>query len=347
VLSAEAFTNFSRYPNVDAQIRFYQPVLEQLQREPGVISAAVTNAVPLSASTPNRNPFTIEGRASDDPDKRPNADVRVVTPDYFKTLGIPLVAGRTFTDLDRKESPAVAIINRAMTRYWDGKDAIGSRVSFDNGATWATVVGVVGDIRQFGLDRGSVAQVYQPMAQSQGFGGRFLLRTQGDPVSAAAMLRDDVHAIDPAMPVVNVRTLEDLRERYLATPKVTAMLLAIFAALALLVTMAGITGVIATSVSHRTQEFGVRIALGASRRRVLGQVIGQGLTLVAIGLASGAAASAALTRALSAYLFDTAPTDPATFVAVAVSFVFAAAAACAGPAWRATTVDPMQALRAD
>jgi len=347
VLSAEAFTNFSKYPNIDAQVRFYQPVLERLQREPGVVSAAVTNAVPLSVSTPNRNPFTIEGRASDDPDKRPNADIRVVTPDYFKTLGIPLIAGRTFSDLDRKESPAVAIINRAMTRYWDGKDAIGSRVSFDNRQTWATVIGVVGDIRQFGLDRGSVAQVYQPIAQSLGFGGRFLLRTEGDPVSTAAMLRDDVHAIDPAMPVVNVRTLEDLRERYLATPKLTAMLLAVFAALALLVTMAGITGVVATSVSQRTQEFAVRIALGASRARVLGQVIGQGLTLVAIGLAIGAAASAALTRALSAYLFDTAPTDPATFVAVAVSFVLAAAVACAGPAWRATTVDPMQALHAD
>ena len=121
VLAAEAFTNFSRYPNVDAQLRFYQPVLDRLQHEPGVVAAAVTNAVPLSASTPFANPFTIEGRATDDVNKRPTADVRVITPDYFKALGIPLVTGRTFSDRDHKDAPAVALINKTMLRYWDGK----------------------------------------------------------------------------------------------------------------------------------------------------------------------------------------------------------------------------------
>src|SRR5439155_22817634 len=160
-----------------------------------------------------------------------------------------------------------------MLRYWDGKDPIGSRVSFDpQGRQWATIVGVVGDVRQFGLEQ-AVAQVYQPITQSPGFGGRFIVRTQGDPAAAAKIVRDSAHAVDPAMPVVNVRTLEDLRERYLATPKVTAMLLTIFAMLALLVTMAGLTGVIATSVTQRTQELGVRMALGASRRRVLALVV--------------------------------------------------------------------------
>jgi len=352
VLSAEAFTNFSRYRTVDAQLHFYQPVLERLQHEPGIISAAVSNAVPLSAGTPLPNPFAIEGRSTDDADKRPTADVRVVTPDYFATLGIPLVAGRGFTDLDRKEAAPVALINKAMLRYWDGKDPVGSRISFStqgppaNEPIWATVVGVVGDVRQFGLEQ-SVAQIYQPMSQSQGFAGRFLIRTQGDPTTAAKLLRDDIHAVDPAMPVVNVKTLEDLRERYLATPKLTAMLLTIFAALALVVTMAGLTGEIATSVSQRTQEFGVRMALGASRERVLGHVIGQGLGLVGIGLAVGIAASTALTRVLATYLFETQPTDLVTFAGVVLAFLAAGAVACAGPAWRATTVDPMSALRAD
>jgi putative ABC transport system permease protein len=351
VLAAEAFTNFSRYPNIDAQLHFYQPVLERLQHEPGVVAAAVTNAVPLSASSPFANPFAIEGRA-DDADKRPTADVRVVTAEYFNVLGIPVVGGRVFTDLDHKEAPAVALINKAMLRYWDGKNPIGSRISFstqpppNNAPIWATIVGVVGDVRQFGLEQ-TVAQIYQPMSQSQGFGGRFLIRTQGDPTRAAKVLRDDIHAVDPAMPVVNVKTLDDLRDRYLATPKLTAMLLTIFAALALVVTMAGLTGVIATSVSQRTQEFGVRMALGASRDRVLRLVIGQGLMLVGIGFAIGVGAAAALTRVLSTYLFETEPTDPITFAAVAAAFVVAGVLACAGPAWRATTVDPMSALRAD
>jgi putative ABC transport system permease protein len=189
--------------------------------------------------------------------------------------------------------------------------------------------------------------VYTPLSQSQGLAGRFLVRTNGDPLSAAKMIREDVHAIDPNMPVENIKTLDELRDRYLATPKLTATLLAVFAGLALLVTMSGISGVIATSVSQRTQEFGVRMALGASRDRVLALVLQQGLALVLAGLAAGVAASIALTRLLSTYLFDTKPTDPIIFMAVCLLFLAAGALACLGPAWRATRVDPMLALRAD
>jgi len=340
VLSAEAFTNFSKYPDAASQLRFYQPVLERLEAEPGVVSVAVTNAVPLSASTPNNNPFDIEGRKTDNPDTRPSADVRVVTPNYFMTLGIPLVQGRAFNALDRRESPA-------MVHYWDKGDPVGSRVSFDNGQNWATVVGVVGDVRQFGLEKDSTAQVYAPLSQSQGLAGQFLVRTNGDPLTAAKMIREDVHAVDPNMPIENVQTLDELRDKYLATPKLTATLLMIFAGLALLVTMSGISGVIATSVNQRMQEFGVRMALGSSRNGVLGLVLRQGLALVVAGLAIGGLASVALTRVLSTYLFDTKPTDPITFAAVSLLFVVAGAFACLGPAWRATRVDPMLALRAD
>jgi putative ABC transport system permease protein len=347
VLSAEAFTNFSKYPDAASQLRFYQPVLERLEAEPGVVSVAVTNAVPLSASTPNSNPFEIEGRKTDNPDKRPSADVRVVTPNYFMTLGIPMVQGRAFNALDRRESPAVVIINRAMVRYWDKSDPVGSRVSFDNGQNWATVVGVVGDVKQFGLDRDSTAQVYQPLSQTQGLAGRFLVRTNGDPLNAAKMIREDVHAVDPNMPVENVQTLDEIRDKYLATPKLTATLLMVFAGLALLVTMSGISGVIATSVNQRMQEFGVRMALGSSRNGVLTLVLRQGLALVVFGLAIGIVGSVALTRLLSTYLFDTKPTDVVTFAVVSLLFVVAGAVACLGPAWRATRVDPMLALRAD
>lgn len=348
VLSAELFPNFSKYPNATRQLAFYQPLLERLQGQPGVLSVAITNAVPLSVLQPGSNPFQIEGRAVDDPDRRPTADGRFVSPGYFATIGVPLVAGRVFIEGDGADAPRVSVINRAMTRYWDKADPIGSRLSCDNGKTWSTVVGVVGDVRQFGLDKAAVAQVYSPMAQASGIGGgRLLVRTAGEPLAVARVVREDVHAIDPDMPVEDVRTLEDIRDGYLATPRLTAILIGLFAALAMLVTMMGITGVIATSVSQRTQEFGVRMALGASRGRVLRMVVGQGLRLVVVGLVLGAVAALVLSRVLSGWLFDTTPTDPIAFAVVLVAFLIAGTVACLGPAWRATTVDPIQALRAD
>jgi putative ABC transport system permease protein len=210
------------------------------------------------------------------------------------------------------------------------------------------VVGIVGDVRQFGLDRQAVAQVYVPLRQTPfGLAGRVLVRTQGDPALAATMLRDAIHALDPDMPVENTQTLDDLRGTFLTTPRLTATLLAIFAALALFVTVSGITGVIATSVSERTQEFGVRMALGASRGGVLALVARQGLVLVACGLAIGVAAALAAGRVLATYLYETQPTDPLIYGAVALAFLVAGALACLGPAWRATTVDPLLALRAE
>ena len=348
VMSAELFTNFSKYPNVDTQLRFYLPLIERLESQPGVVSVAVTNAVPLRASQPGSAAFQIEGRVVDDPNRRPTADTRIVSASFFKTLGVPLVQGRTFTEGDGPDSQRVVVINKAMMRYWDKSEPVGGRISLDNGQTWSTVVGIVGDVKQFGLDQPAVAQVYTPLRQTrQPLGGLVLVRTTGEAASAAAMIREAAWAIDPNMPVQNVRTLDEIRATYLATPKLTAVLLSVFAALALLVTMAGITGVIATSVSQRTQEFGVRMALGASRRAVLRMVIGQGLLLVAIGLTAGVVASVAATRVLATYLFDTRATDPWTFAAVGVAFVIAGAVACFGPAWRATTVDPMLALRAE
>jgi putative ABC transport system permease protein len=348
VLSAEVFTNFSKYPTPTAQLAFYQPLIQRLQSEASVVSVAVTNAVPLSTLQPGSSPFQIEGHAVDDPNKRPTADARIVSPEFFLTIGVPLVTGRMFTDSDKQDGPPVVMINKAMTRYWDKADAVGSRVSFDEGKTWATVVGVVGDVKQFGLSEGAVAQVYTSLTQARGIGGgRLLVRTTGDPLAAAKTVREDVHAIDPNMPVVNVRTLDDIRDRYLATPRLTATLLSIFALLAMLVTMTGITGVLATSVSQRTHEFGLRMALGAHRHSVLRMVIEQGLLLVGAGLLIGIVAAMALTRVLASLLFDTTAGDPLTLTGVAVAFLVAGIVACLGPAWRATTVDPMVALRAD
>jgi putative ABC transport system permease protein len=347
VLTAQVYGNFSKYPNAQSLIDLYNPMIERMQSQPGVISAAITNAVPLAGGAPGTVRFDIEGRVTDDPERRPTTDTRVASPRYFETIGIPLVGGRVFNDLDTTESQRVVVINKAMAKYWDGSDPVGSKISTDRGENWLTVVGVVGDVRQFGLAQETVAQLYVPLTQSQGLAGRLVVRTQGDPLGFANVLRATVHQLDPQMPVEGIETLDDLRSEALAAPRLTATLLAIFAGLALLVTLAGIGGVIATSVQQRTKEFGLRMALGASRDSVLSMVVRQGVTLVAIGLVIGVAGALAAGRVLNAYLYQTAPRDPMIYLGVAGLFILSGVVACLIPARRATTVDPLIALRAE
>ncbi|HUE85978.1 MAG TPA: ABC transporter permease [Vicinamibacterales bacterium] len=348
VMSAEVFGNFTTYPNGESVRRLYVSLLDRLESTPGVMSAALTNAVPMDAIQPGQLRFQIRGRTYASPDEQPATDLRIASPGYFATLGVPLVRGRFLTDLDHEDAPSTIVINETLARReWEGRDPIGAEVSANNGRTWATVVGVVADVKMFGLDRDPIAQAYMPLRQAGAFQGRVLLRMSGDPAQAAAVIRDAVRSIDPNLPIENMRTLDEVRDSYLATPRLTAVLLTMFAGLALLVTITGITGVIAQSVSQRTQEFGLRMALGASQRSVLGMVLGQGLWLVGLGLVIGIAASFALARVLESYLYQTTPTDPLTLVGVSVAFIVAGALACLGPAWRATTVDPMLALRAD
>jgi len=347
VLAAQVYGNFSRYGNINALRRLYMPILERLDGQPGVVSAAITNAVPLAGAAPGTTRFEIEGQVIDDPNLRPTTDVRVASDSYFHTIGIPLVSGRVFNRFDTQDGLPVAVINRAMTRYWQGANPIGTRIS-TNRKTWFTVVGIVGDVHQFGLAVPTVAQIYIPLSQSPfNFAGQILVRTAGNPAAFENTLRRTVHAVDPNQPVEAVRTLDDLRAEALAAPRLTATLLAVFAGLALLMTLAGIGGVIATSVTARTREFGVRMALGARREAVLAMVVRQGLTLVAIGLAIGLIGALATSRVLSAYLYQTTPRDPIVMVLVAVAFLAAGAIACIGPARRATMVDPLIALRAE
>jgi predicted permease len=330
----------------------YNAILERLENTPGVTTAAVTNGLPLAGVVPGNTRFQIAGRTYETPDQRPIASIRVASPNYFDALGIQVRRGRAFEELDHEEAPRVTLINEAMVREWQGREPIGSEIAIGNPGPngqlqWRTVVGVVADVMDFGLDRDAVAQIYLPVRQSNGLAGRVLVRTNGEPSQAIAVIRDAVRGVDPDLPIENVRTLDEIRDRYLATPKLTAMLLTVFAALALLVTLTGITGVIAQSVSQRTQEFGLRMALGATQNSVLRMVLGQGLVLVGIGLALGIGGAVAFARVLRTYLYDTAPTDPIAFAVVGTAFIVAGMLACIGPAWRATTVDPMLALRAE
>jgi predicted permease len=341
------FGNWSRQVERGDFLSLYTGVLNRLQSSPGVASAAITNAVPLAEIVPFEQRFLIEGRHPDQ-DRLPTTDQNIASPGYFSTLGVPLLRGRDFTDADRAEAPRVAIINQSMARSWSEADPIGTRFSLDDGRTWITVIGLVSDVRQYGLERAAIAQCYTPLQQiERGLGGRVLVRAQGDPLQVAALITEAVHRVDPQVAVENVKTLETLKAGRLATPRVTALLLAIFAGLALLMTVAGLGGVIATSVNQRTHEFGVRLALGATRRTLLGLVLRQGLALVGTGLVLGAVGSLMLSRILSSHLFETTPTDPLTLASVSAVFLVAGLAACLVPARRATTIDPLVALRTE
>jgi predicted permease len=345
VISAEAFTNFSKYPTPASQLEFYDRTLRRLADTPGVISAAITNAVPLSAILPGANPLMFKGEG-DKPDPRRTADVNIASPGYFATLGIPLLDGRDFAIGDAADGPRIAIVNSEMAKYWNGSP-LGREVSFDNGQTWVSIVGVAGDTRQYGVSRSPLPEIFIPLAQSGGLGGRIIVRTNGDPAEFAATLRQAVQEVDRDMPVKNIVTLPDLREQALATPRLTAMLLLVFALIALTVTLAGVSGVIAISVTHRLKEFGVRMALGASRGQVLGVVVTEGLALVGAGLVIGILGSFVASRSLTAYLYDTRTADPLTLSVVCLTLLMAGFLSCLVPALRATAADPIASLRAE
>ncbi|MGH7574977.1 MAG: ABC transporter permease, partial [Longimicrobiales bacterium] len=348
VMTANIYGNFSRMSSAQEALRIQYGVLERLRAAPSVNSAAITNAVPQSETQPSPRRIRIEGRQA--ADGRPfEADANVVSDGYFETLGVPLLAGRDVRETDTGDTPPVAVINRSMAAFWDGANPVGSRITADDDRTeprWITVVGVVDDFRLYAVDRPVTAEVYIPLGQA-GFAGRILVRTDADPGVAAATIRAAVHEVDREIPVEDIRSLAQLRNERLAAPRLTSALLSVFAAVALLVTLVGIGGLIGTSVSQRTRELGLRMALGATRRSVLELVLRQGLGLVGAGLLIGLLAALAFGRLIARFLFETTPADATVLAGVMVVFVAGALVAVLGPARRATAVDPLIALKVD
>jgi putative ABC transport system permease protein len=347
VLTMTLDLNWSRYTSNELILGFHDRLHARLAGQPGVVSAASSMTFPLDGHRRINLAFVIEGQPAAEPGAQPIGDLRSATPEYFQTLGIPLVTGRLFTPSDGPESPDVAIVNRALARrYFGSESPLGRRISADSGQTWITIVGVVGDVRQYGLESEPADEVYLPFSQLPIREGSFLVRTSADPAGMARRIGEEVLAIDPGQPLANVQTLEEVRGENLASPRLTTTLLLLFALVALCITAAGLGGVVAFSVSQRTQEIGVRMALGAGRGEVLGMVLRDGLRLVAFGLALGIAAAILLTRLMTGLLFQVEATDPITFASMALVLMLIAAAACLAPARRASTVDPMIALRA-
>ena len=348
VLTARLSLNFTRYAGREERLDFQDRLLERLAHEPGVRSIALAGTFPLNEGGPANGQYDVEGRRASSPDQKPRADFQRVSSDYFTTIGVPVIRGRALATTDRFEAPVVAVINDHMARHvWPGEDALGKRIEIETDPgkmTSVEIVGVVGDVRQYSIADAPVDQVFLSIRQFPGL-GTCLIRTDGDPKRLERALRAAVHAIGPEQPVDRIRTLDEVRAGALDTPRLTATLLLLFASLALTITATGIAGVIGFSVGQRRQEFGIRMALGALPGTVRAMVLRQGMRQVLVGLALGVAAALVLTRLWASLLYEVSPTDPPTFLAVALMLLGVAALACFIPAQRATSVDPMVALR--
>ena len=343
---------FPKYAKQETRRAFYDGVLQKIEALPGVESAGMITFLPLSFNGMNFN-FSIEGQPQPSDMKLPFALWRVVSPDYFRAMGIPLLRGRFFDTRDSADAqPAVLVNRRLAEQYWPGQDAIGKRLkvgALDSSNAWLTVVGVVGDVRQTGLTEQKL-EFYVPYAQERRsfMAPRDLIvRTKSDPAVIAAGVRQAVWSVDKDQPVSNVRTLDQVFAAAISQERFQALMLGLFATLALVLACIGLYGVISYAVVQRTHEIGVRMALGAKPVDVLRLVIRQGMTLTLAGLVVGIVAGTFVTRILTDMLFGVAPRDPLTFAGVPVLLLLVAFLACYIPARRATRIDPLAALRSE
>jgi putative ABC transport system permease protein len=347
VLTIQLSLDFSRYTTNEKTLSFFDSLLEKAKALPGVTSVAAAGVFPLDKSPAFNNQFDIEGQQGNDTGK-PIAEFNVISPGYLQVLGIPLLSGRDFDRRDRPESTKVTIITQSVAqRHWHNEDPVGRRISLDNGKTWTQIIGVIGDVHEHGLDQPANDLIYLPFAQYPQNGPALMARTQGDPMAVARTVVQRLYEVDPNQPAGRIQSLEQFRADSIAAPRLTANLLGLFALLALAIAAAGIGGVMALSVSQRTHEIGVRMAIGARPAEIIRMILGQGMALALAGVAIGLFGAFALTHALKSLLFGVTPTDPLTFLGVAAVLGAAAFAACYVPAHRASRIDPNIALRVE
>jgi putative ABC transport system permease protein len=350
VLTATISLPRSRYPDAGSQLRFFQQAIERIEALPGVKAVGAINDLPLSGDKDSTT-FTIEGQPLLPMGQQPNTEWRLVNKDYFKAMSIPIIKGRVFTQSDTSEAPAAIIINEEMAaRYFPGEDPVGKRLVLNLTISNPSpipreIVGVAGNARDLALDSETRPEVYAPFLQETVSYMALMVKTESDPASLAVAVRAEARAIDKDLPVSSIQTMEQVFAGSIAGRRFNMLLLGVFAAAALILAAVGIYGVMSYSVTERTRELGIRMALGASSGDILKLVVGQGMRLAAIGLGAGLVAALVLTRALSSLLYEVSATDPLTFAAISFALASVALMACYIPARRAAKVDPMVALR--
>ncbi|HEX8651885.1 MAG TPA: ABC transporter permease [Pyrinomonadaceae bacterium] len=337
----------TKYAEPQRRAAFYQQLLERTRALPGVEAAGVISELPLSGQN-NDTYFTIEGKPPAAPGSEDRlANFRTASPDYFRVMGIPLIRGRFFNDGDREGAPHAVIISETFARrFFPDEDALGKRLTIDLGEPWTgEIVGVVGNIRHFSLATEPFREMYMNIAQTPRGSVNLVVRTRSDPAALTAAIKQEVQGLDRDLPIYNPKTMEQRVSESAAAPRFRTLLLALFAALALVLAAVGIYGVISYSVTQRTHEIGVRMALGAGRRDILKLVVGHGIVLTLIGVAIGLIGAFMLTRIMATFLFGVSATDPLTYAVVSLLLIGVALVACYVPARRAMRVDPMVALR--
>jgi putative ABC transport system permease protein len=336
-----------QYPDDASIVRFNDEAQQRIARLPGVKAAGFSTILPLAGTNSDWS-FAIEGQPSNDKSPSPDEEKRQVSPDYFRALETPLIKGRFFTDADNADAPPVMIVNQAFVKkFWPKADALGKRITFDNPKKtpkWIKIVGVVGDIHHFGLDLDPKPEMYVPFAQESYFTTIYVVRSNQDPRTLVPAIQREVRAIDPALPLANVRTFENVIADSVAPRRLSVVLLGVFAGVAVLLASVGIYGVMSFLVVQRTHEIGVRMALGAQRSDVLKLVLSRSLKLISAGTIIGLFVALMSTHALRALLYSVSAFDTATFALVTILLGAVALAASYLPAMRATKADPMIVL---
>ena len=348
LLAVTLYLPDTRYPEDPQQTRFFAALLERVRALPGVTAAGGVTTLPLSTMGIDHDmPIAVEGREPG-PTEDWQADFRITTPGYFEAMAIPVLRGRALAQRDHGSTTLVAVVNRVFVdRFFGDLEPIGRRIRFGRSGDWMEVVGVVGQVRHRGLDAEPRAELYVPTGGLEYGTMTIVARTPGDPLALAEPFKQAVWAVDPAQPISEMKTVTELVAGSLAQRRFNTALFLIFAALALALSAIGIYGVIAYTVSRRTREIGIRMALGARYGDVVREVVGGGVKLAAIGVAIGLLGAALVTRALQSMLYGVSSVDPITFLVVPVGLLLVAALACLVPARRATRVDPMVALRSE
>ncbi|MDX6305253.1 MAG: hypothetical protein QOI77_2222 [Blastocatellia bacterium] len=345
LLSLEYRLPRAKYKDPIAQWNFHRQVVEQLQQVPGVQSATLVRGLPFSGNGATTR-IVLPDREPPAKGMEPEVMFNTAMPNYFETIGIPLLRGRVFGSEDQAKTPAVVVINQMMAqRFWPNQDPLGKQVKFAQDGSTATIVGVVGDAKHYYLEEEQRPQMYDTYSQDSGLFATVLIRTTGEPLSLAEAVRQAIWKVDPDQPMWKIRTVEFLMSRSTADRRFLMVLMGIFASLALVLTIVGLYGVISYLVNQRTQEIGIRMALGAQVSDILRMVLKQAMVLVLTGVALGLAAAWLLTRLMSRLLYQVSATDPVTFAGIALLLIIVALLACYVPARRATKVDPLVALR--